>query len=915
MDRSRSVFSNLCAVMLLVASLGVAGCGGGSGEKVPANANTSQPTATLPTPTVTISANAEAVDPVEGTLTVLGAPIRVLPNTAITGLRAAATIALQDIVVGNRVRVDAGVDASTSDLVATSIVVVPKVVGDPVNLKSAIDSVGATSFKLAGLTVNTDASTNFSVVGPNRIPLGKDRAVFFAQAKPGDVASISGAKRSAATILAQQVSVEVAVEQTPPPVAAPPVAAPPVAAPPVATPPVATPPVAAPPVATPPVATPPLTGNDISIAGRLTAAYNPTTSSIEIAGIPTKLSATTVVTGGRAGTALKPADLVVGDSIRVVGIKTNNQITLSSVTQTVTPLIGLDINGPVEAIDPVAQTITLLGVTVNVDAASMLTDSRDFFVPAALFFSSVTLPTSLHVRGMPLAGSPLSLHATSVMAATEMNYVNELSLTGPVTAVYDPSSNNIGVLGLFFTLAANNVITDTATGSKLTPADIALAKFVRITGELKGGIDLLASAVEILPKPLATIELKATSDSIDETTENINLFGLAQKFTVNVDNKTTITDEKNLPVIKRELFGALPERITMRVVGTAGATGTRAMLATSIQLTAMLPHAEHFSIIGRITAIDTATMMLSIFDIPVQITHATKIVDFSTAKIATPFDLASGIDVQVLGEMTKSAAYAETINVQATPITDVHVHASMTVVDPAARTMTLNVGSTAVAVQSNAATVYRDVNKVPSSAAEFFSGTPIFALVHTRNSTPVPGTSRAVFAGILESNVILTHNDAIEISAAVTSAMDPATQIIKVFGIAAHVAPDTVITSAANVAIPATNLTVGTPVSVSGVLSEGTIHLTTIKVSAATTSVVASGPVDSIKNPARTFSIFGSGITVQTNASTQFLDAKGTAIPDFFATVQPHTLVSVTGTANSTATAPTITAQKVQLLP
>lgn len=628
-----------------------------------------------------------------------------------------------------------------------------------------------------------------------------------------------------------------------------------------------------------------------------------------------KLSAATNITGGRAGTALKPADLAVGDSVRVVGIKTSNQLTLSAVTQLVTPLVGVDINGPVEALDAVAQSITLLGVTVKVDAATMLTDSRDFFVPATLFFSSVTLPTSLHVRGMPLSGSPLSLHATSVVAATEITYINELSLTGPVTTVYDPSSNNIGVLGLFFTLAPNSVITDTATGAKLTPADIALAKFVRITGELKGGIDLLASAVEILPKPLATIELKAASDSIDETTENINLFGLAQKFTVKVDNKTTITDEKNLPVIKRELFGALPERITMRVVGTPGAIGTRTMRATSIQLTAMLPHAEHFSIIGRITAIDTATMMLSIFDIPVQITHATKIVDFSTAKIATPFDLASGIDVQVLGEMTKSAAYAETINVQATPLTDVHVHASMAVVDPVTRTMTLEVGSTAVAVQSNARTVYQDVNKVPSSATEFFSGTPLFALVHTRNSTPVPGTSRAVFTGILESNVILAHSDVIEISAAVTSVMEPVTRIIKVFGIAAHVAPDALITSAANVAIPPTDLVAGTSVSVSGVLSEGTIHLTTIKVSAATANVVASGPVDSIKNPARTFSIFGSGIAVQTNGSTQFLDVKGITIPDFFASVQPHTPVRVTGAPNSTAPAPTITAQRVQLLP
>ncbi len=1069
MDRSNLRSILRFSVAVVVAALLVAGCGG-DGDAPPSAAPAPSNNSQLPPPTVTIQATADAVDAGQSTLSVLGVPIRLKEQTELENLNAASAGGLGDIRVGDLVRVTAGVDDASGQLVASSVKVVPAGVGDPVEIKATISRIRESSFTLVGVDIRTNNATQFTVTAQNGSVLGTTRADVFSRAQVGDVAQVVGVEQPGASVLASRVTVTISATQPPagggttppgnggtnPPGGG---TTPPGSGGPTDPAPVAghqatiagaltasfdpgsnfisvagipvhlttetiiadaiddatllpadlamgdllrvsavitsgfmhaetierhgsSPEVVmlsgpiesvsltaqtismawgatihtdaatvftddagaalsaadffagatastfiqvrggvvagvaqtilAAEVAMMAAAPAPVSGDPVMASGKLTAAVDPATQTLSIFGLQMTLTSGTSITDAATGAALQPADLAVDDSVRAAGNIAGGVITLTSLTRESEPLIGVTLDGPLSALNPTAQTLSLLGANVAVDAASVVRDSRGVELAIEDFFAELVVPVKVRVRGMPVADAPLTLHATTVEANVEIAATAETVLAGPVTAVFNSGNRTFGVFGVMFTAADGMTVIDAATGAALTPANIAQNSSVRVTASLADNV-LTATAVSILAQPLTTIELVGTSDSIDETTETIAILGNQQRVEIRLDADTEITDASGAPVDKLALFGALPDEMPMTVSGTPVQNGPRVIVASSIQLGATPDHPETVAVIGAITALDTALMTIEVFDVPFQITQDTVVTNLATGAAMSPFDLSPTMEVEVVGGMVDGVVYADAIDLQAAPIAGVMVLAPMTAMDAANGALVFEVGGVTVNVRTDATTRFIDVNEAAANAAEFFASTPLHSWVHARDGVPVPGVPLTITVATVQPTIILPHNDVARLAAVATAGYDPATGVIEVFGVPMHVLPDAVILNAVtNTPATTADLVVDTPLALRGEFDGEVIHVSAIDIVAPIAEAMAGGPVDAMDSAAGTFSLFGLGIGVQTTPTTVYFDAAGAQLAgDFFETIPEHTQVLVVGAPGTAG----ITAARIDLLP
>ena len=358
---------------------------------------------------VAVDAYVEAVDPVQNTVTVLGAtfvvdnltsmfvdlsnlpvdipsvlgvPVQDIPR--VQGNTASVPFQLADLIPGDRIRIGAAVDNGV--LVATKIVLRFGVADTPVMVKGPIDALADPTFSVAGILVHTDANTVFLSKKEN--PLTP--ADFFGTLTNGFVVMVSGQIMDTMYKAARVQVVGDPAGPDPGPGAVPADPGTPPADP--GTPPAdpGTPPAdpGTPPAdpGTPPAdpGTPPADPGTppadppapfFTLTGNVTA-LDPAAGTFTVHGVTFTVTLDTVFEFVGLEAPLFGSLLTVGDLVTVEATSGATGLVATLVTVTLPPLPQIELQGRLSASDAAAQTFTVEGITFGVDANTVFR-SRD----------------------------------------------------------------------------------------------------------------------------------------------------------------------------------------------------------------------------------------------------------------------------------------------------------------------------------------------------------------------------------------------------------------------------------------------------------------------------------------------------------------------------------------------------------
>ena len=150
----------------------------------------------------------DPMNPQIGTLIVLGVTVRVDALTRIEDKRDdVEPFGLGDLVAGDYVEVRGGADPTGgADIVASLLERddLPKGPGEETEIRGFVDTVGATSFTIAGVTIETDGGTVFRDAAGTSI----GSTAFFNALQPGDLVDADGFESSQTTLMAEEVQFE-----------------------------------------------------------------------------------------------------------------------------------------------------------------------------------------------------------------------------------------------------------------------------------------------------------------------------------------------------------------------------------------------------------------------------------------------------------------------------------------------------------------------------------------------------------------------------------------------------------------------------------------------------------------------------------------------------------------------------------
>lgn len=151
----------------------------------------------------------DPMNPQTGTLVVLGVTVRVDTLTRVEDKSDADVpmFNLGDVNVNDYVEVRGGADPSGgADIVASLLERddLPNGPGEDTELRGFVDTVGVTSFTIAGVTIETDGGTEFFDASDKPI----SAAAFFGALQAGDLVDADGFESSQMTLMAEEVELE-----------------------------------------------------------------------------------------------------------------------------------------------------------------------------------------------------------------------------------------------------------------------------------------------------------------------------------------------------------------------------------------------------------------------------------------------------------------------------------------------------------------------------------------------------------------------------------------------------------------------------------------------------------------------------------------------------------------------------------
>ena len=442
---------------------------------------------------------------------------------------------------------------------------------------------------------------------------------------------------------------------------------------------------------TPPPTTPPPSGG----IGRNGVAVGPITTfgSIVVNGVRYETNSATFLLDGVAGTQ---DDLKVGQIVSVKG--TINDDGTTGTADEVT--FDDSVKGPVESVDLALKQLVVLGQTVLV---SLDTSFDDSFSPASL--EGVAVGQIVEVSGQ--------FNANGNIVATRIE-------PKPAGTMFEVHGTVTGLNTMAQTFSLNALVVDysSATLDNFVGGQIAEGDFVEAKGMALGAAgELLATKVELESL------LPDTADG-----DRVEIEGFITRFVSAQD-----FDVAGVPVTTTGattyLGGAAADlglNVKVEVVGDINASGV--IVATKVDIR----RSKAVRVVADVDSIDAGNNSLVILGIPVTVDVLTRLEDKSNADVdpLTLGDLNVGDYLEIRG--SEFPAGSGTILATILERDDADTEAILqgfvdTISDPSITIL-------GVTIDTNGATIFRDINDNVISAADFFNQVTTNSLVKAKGS-------------------------------------------------------------------------------------------------------------------------------------------------------------------------------------
>ena len=442
---------------------------------------------------------------------------------------------------------------------------------------------------------------------------------------------------------------------------------------------------------TPPPTTPPPSGG----IGRNGVAVGPITTfgSIVVNGVRYETNSATFLLDGVAGTQ---DDLKVGQIVSVKG--TINDDGTTGTADEVT--FDDSVKGPVESVDLALKQLVVLGQTVLV---SLDTSFDDSFSPASL--EGVAVGQIVEVSGQ--------FNANGNIVATRIE-------PKPAGTMFEVHGTVTGLNTMAQTFSLNALVVDysSATLDNFVGGQIAEGDFVEAKGMALGAAgELLATKVELESL------LPDTADG-----DRVEIEGFITRFVSAQD-----FDVAGVPVTTTGattyLGGAAADlglNVKVEVEGDINASGV--IVATKVDIR----RSKAVRVVADVDSIDAGNNSLVILGIPVTVDVLTRLEDKSNADVdpLTLGDLNVGDYLEIRG--SEFPAGSGTILATILERDDADTEAILqgfvdTISDPSITIL-------GVTIDTNGATIFRDINDNVISAADFFNQVTTNSLVKAKGS-------------------------------------------------------------------------------------------------------------------------------------------------------------------------------------
>ena len=437
--------------------------------------------------------------------------------------------------------------------------------------------------------------------------------------------------------------------------------------------------------------TPPTTGG----IGRNGIAMGPITTfgSIVVNGVRYETNGATFTINDEAGTE---DDLKVGDIVSVIGT-----IDANGTTGSATQVIFDDIvKGPVESVDLVANRLIVLGQTVLVSPDTSFDDS---FSPASL--DGVAVGQIVEVSGQ--------FDANGDIVATRIE-------PKPAGTMFEVHGTVAGLDAVNFRFSLNGLVVD-FSGAMLDDfnnGQIANGDFVEAKGTTLGGAgELIATRVE-----LESVLPGGGNGDYIEIEGFITRFVSAQDFDVaGVPVSTNAST-----VFEGGVAADLGLNVKVEAEGSLDANGT--IIAEKIDIR----RSKAVRVTATADSVDSTNNSLVILGIVVNVDALTRLEDKSSADVEplTLGDVSAGDYLEIRGSEfpAGSGTILATRFEREDPDTEAILQGFVeSVADPSFTTL-------GVTIQTNGATVFRDVSDTVISATDFFNQVGVNSLVKAKGT-------------------------------------------------------------------------------------------------------------------------------------------------------------------------------------
>lgn len=398
--------------------------------------------------------------------------------------------------------------------------------------------------------------------------------------------------------------------------------------------------------------------------------------SIFVNGVEYDTASANIRIGGAAGTE---ADLRVGQVVSVAGTLDTGSTTRGK-AQTVT--FNAAVEGPIQAIDMAAGTLTVLGQVVRVTAATSFDDG---IAPRSI--AGLAVGGFVEISGFPESSG--AILATRI----ESTAAGEVEVTGVISALDSVARR--------FSINALQVDFSQATLEGFNGAAPMDGDRVTVSGTRFSAAGTLIAA-----------EVERQSGSIGTTSSNAEIEGLITRFNSATDfavsGQAVITDAAT-----RYENGSAADLALDTAVEVEGIVDSQGrIVAGEIEFRS----SGELRVAGPVTSVNSTTRILDILGVEVEINAATRFEDHSAVNVErfSLADVGSGDYLEVRG-------YSAGNRLIATLLERDDAQSEVEVRGPATNVAAPELTVLGVRVMTGGATEFRDENDIPISASAFFT--------------------------------------------------------------------------------------------------------------------------------------------------------------------------------------------------